>query len=247
MNYLEWKNQLYKNFLEISNQDTVYSHVKSINENEIPNLFFSIPEKKIDLTQLSVLLDQNIKKVLPKNSKFTEEILKKISSNISYAKKEIRCLSSFFLSLETSWTDVNPSSQKNSFYSHFHPPRSDADHLYTLTYITPIKIFEPITESFNYVNLLNHGEFGIPYTRFKNTDKMLSEFSRLRKKFQNFDWTKLIFSSSETIQIKFDSCNVFHNLTGITTNLFLVIVINDVEFLNPISRGSTEIKYLPDI
>ena len=231
--------------LEYERKESVYGHSTGIKSNEKGNIFFQIPEKRITPTELQALIKAELPSHLPPSHPLSERLVKETLQLVELAKEHIHSLSSFFFMIETSWKDIEPEQERDSFYSHYHPPRTDKNSLHTLSYFKPIAICEPVNEEFTYINLLENNEYGKPYFVWNNPHQdLINEFETLSQKLKHLPWNKIKFSSDQLLEIKFDSCNLLHNLKNLSSNIFLVLVINDVEFKSVFNPGELKFKYL---
>lgn len=244
MSVLNWKKEALQILLDLEKKDSVYGHSQNIKANEKGNIFYQIPEKRISPDELQQMIRNEVPAFLPPNHELSERLIQESLILVEASKKNIKTLSSFFFMIETSWKDVDSQIERNSFYTHYHPPRSDVNYLHTISYIKPIVIENDVTESFNYINLLQHNEAGKPYFKWKNPhEDLISEFAKLSEKMSSQKWSQLDFHKSKTLEICFDSCNLLHNLKNISSNIFLVLVINDVEFKEYLAPGEIRFKY----
>lgn len=241
----KWKSAAFQILRKYETQKTAYAHSSLVDESEKGSIFYQIPEGRISPQKLRLLLRSQLAQHLPTSSPFSDMIMEKADYFLALAKKKVTSLSSFFFMIETNWETVAQDKKRNSFYNHYHPPRQQKDQLLTLTYVHPLYIENESTESFNYINLLNHSEKGLPIFSWKDPGtELLQEFDRLQKKLQNQIWNQVSFSTQKSLEIFFDSCNLLHNLKGLGKNIFLVLVINDIETSQNFPLGFIETKYL---
>jgi hypothetical protein len=232
--------------LNLEKKDSIYGHSQNIKANEKGNIFYQIPEKRITPEQLQNMIRNEVPALLPQNHELSRRLIEQAVHLVEESKKSINTLSSFFFMIETNWKDVDCNTARDSFYTHYHPPRTDVNYLNTISYMKPVVVEQDVNESFNYVNLLENNANGKPYFVWSNPHQdLINEFASLADKMNSAKWTKLNFHKKDTLEICFDSCNLLHNLKNISTNIFLVLVINDVEFKEQLKPGQIRFRYLP--
>lgn len=242
---ISWKKEALKKLVEIEGQSSVYSHQKNIIQEERPSIFYTIAEKRLPMADVIEMVARDFPASLPATA-FSKEIVKTTLKLLEKSKTKIDSLSSLFVAIESNWGVIDPAFERKKFYDHYHPPRGDRNEISTLSYFAPLYLENKVEESFNYCDLSQINLAGKPYSYWKNNnpEKIAEDFEELSKKTSPSDWKRIVFPESGALEIVFDSFYNLHNLSDLSGNLFLTIVINDVELKTPLKKGGLSTTYL---
>lgn len=240
-----WKQEALNKLLEIEGESSVYSHQKNIIQEERPSIFYTIAEKRLPMDEVISMVKNDFKNNLPAH-KFSDEIVDLTLKLLEKSKKKIDSLSSLFVAIETNWGVIDSRFERVKFYDHYHPPRGDKNEISTLSYFAPLHLETKVQESFNYCDLSQINLAGRPYSYWKNNnpEKIAEDFKELSEKTTASDWKKILFPETGALEIAFDSFYNLHNLSDLSGNLFLTIVINDVELKTKMTKGGILSTYL---
>ncbi len=245
---VKWKKEAILKLIEIESRDSVYGHQQSIANDERPSIFYTIAEKRMPIDDVIALLRKDFHHNLPPSS-FSQEIIEKVLRLLQKSKEKIHSLSSLFVAIESNWGSVDCSFERTKFYDHYHPPRGDKLEINTLSYFEPLYLETEVKENFSYCNLAKLNISGKPAKHWieNNLKDIALDFENLSKQTQEKDWNILKFPETGVLEIVFDSFNNLHNLNGLSDNLFLTIVINDVELKTKLNKGDLHFTYLNEI
>ncbi len=242
---INWKKEALQKLLEIEGGSSIYSHQKNIIQEERPSIFYTIAEKRLPMDEVIAMVKNDFAANLPQGQ-FSNQIVELTLKLLEKSKNKIDSLSSLFVAIETNWGVINPEFERRKFYDHYHPPRGDRSEISTLSYFAPLHLENKIDESFNYCDLSKINLAGKPYSFWKNNnpEKIAEDFVELSKKTSPSDWKKILFPETGALEIAFDSFYNLHNLSDLSGNLFLTIVINDVELKTKMTKGGMFSTYL---
>lgn len=245
MNINEWKRQAHLKLQEIEGRDSVYQHQKLIKEEERPSIFYTIPERSLSVKEVIENVRNNFLVNLP-DSHYSNEIYEKVLNLLSRAETKINSLTSLFIAIETDWGTVDKKFTRNKFYDHYHPPRGDNLEISTLSYFEALYLEEEVAEKLNYCDMTRLKIAGKPYRFWKenNPADIAKDFKALSEKTNISDWKFLLFPKEGALEVAFDSFNNLHNISDLSGNMFLTIVINDVELKEKLSPGELKFTYL---
>ncbi|AUN99869.1 hypothetical protein C0V70_17515 [Bacteriovorax stolpii] len=242
---VSWKRAALQKLLEIEGGSSVYSHQKNIIQEERPSIFYTIAEKRLPMNEVIAMVKSDFATNLPEGH-FSNGIVELTLKLLEKSKDKIDSLSSLFVAIETNWGVIDPRFERRKFYDHYHPPRGDRNEISTLSYFAPLYLENKVDESFNYCDLSKMNLAGKPYSFWKNNnpEKIAEDFIELSQKTLPADWKKILFPENGALEIAFDSFYNLHNLSDLSGNLFLTIVINDVELKTKMTKGGMLFTYL---
>lgn len=245
---IKWKKDAIAKLIEIESRESVYSHQQNISNEERPSIFYTIAEKRLTMDEVIAQVSNDFHHNLPQ-SDFSKEIIEKVLRLLNKSKEKIHSLSSLFIAIESNWESIDSSYTRTKFYNHYHPPRGNNSEISTLSYFEPLYLENDVKENFSYCNMtkLNISGKTAKYWIENNLNDIALDFENLTKQTREEDWNLLEFPKTGILEVVFDSFNNLHNISNLSNNLFLTIVINDVDLKTKLNIGDLKFTYLSEI
>jgi hypothetical protein len=227
-----------------------YGQLDSIEDEQQPIIFYSTGELTLpgSSQQRYVSVQDLFQEVIEKDIKrlYQSGGLETVNKIFDYTKKiisdastVIESCSSMFIMIEGNLPEQKSELYRKSIYNHYHPLRHGRDECLALTYIELCDYREPVKEFFSYQDF-HSIDYSPPSWYGMSHHDRAKELLRCDT-FPMKKFTRTL-SKDAVLRIEFDACRWFHGVHSFTSNMWIMIVFNDVNFIDKHNYGPPVFK-----